>query len=118
MAGLLGRGAETLVDAAKRPGQWHHIATDKAIKSGYTERFEEIFEKAGMKVSDPANKVFLEGHAGRHSPDYHRHVEQRLLDATRGLSGSNYEKALRSELDVLKAEFLKNPDMVKGIGTK
>lgn len=71
-----------------------------------------------MKLSDPANKVLLEGHAGRHSPDYHRYVERRLNAATQGLSGSNYEKALRFQLDALKQELLKNPDMVKGIGIK
>lgn len=71
-----------------------------------------------MNLNDPANKVLLEGHAGRHSSAYHDHVQQRLLDATRGLSGSNYEKALRSELGALKQELLKNPDMVKGVGLK
>lgn len=69
-----------------------------------------------MKLSDPANKVLLEGHAGRHSPAYHEHVLDRLDRATKGLSGSNYEKALRSELGTLKQELLKNPDIVKGIG--
>lgn len=93
-----------------------HIATDKAIKSGYTDEFTKIFDKAGMKLNDPANKVFLEGHAGRHSSAYHEHVLDRLDKATKGMSGSDYGNALRSELDALRQELLRNPDMVKGVG--
>ncbi|WP_445370037.1 AHH domain-containing protein (plasmid) [Methylomonas sp. HW2-6] len=107
---------ESVRDTLKRYGQLHHIATDKAIKTGYTAQFKEIFDKAGMNLNDLTNKVLLEGHAGRHSPVYHDHVLERLQDTTRGLSGSNYEKALRSELDALKQELLKNPDIVKGNG--
>ncbi|WP_096876847.1 AHH domain-containing protein [Methylomonas koyamae] len=46
-------------------GQLHHIATDKAIKTGYTAQFKEIFDKAGMNLNDLTNKVLLEGYKMR-----------------------------------------------------
>ena len=111
-------GIGPLNNASKAAGQIHHIATNKAIKSGYTKEFKAIFDKAGMKLNDPANKVFLEGHAGRHAPAYHDYILGRLSDATKGLSGTNYANALRSELGALGEELLKNPDLVKGVGLR
>lgn len=113
LAGL--RKVERATEAAAR-GQIHHIATDKAIKSGFTEKFQQIFERAGKSLQDPANKVFLEGHAGRHSPAYHQYVLDRLQNATRGLSGDAYTRALEGELRVLRGELLTNPDLVRGVG--
>jgi hypothetical protein len=97
-------------------GQLHHIATDKAIKSGFTKQFERIIGKAGLSLQDPANKVFLQGHAGRHAPAYHRHIPDRLNAATEGLSGPAYRQALETELGVLRQELLWNPDLVRGVG--
>lgn len=97
-------------------GQIHHIATDKAIKSGFTKQFEEIFAKAGTSLQNAANKLFLEGHAGRHSPKYHQYVIDRLKTATEGLTGSEYGKALTGTLEGIAKELKKNPDLVKGTG--
>ena len=47
-------------------GQIHHIATDKAIKSGFTKEFKAIFEKAGLSLQDAANKMFLATRMRRH----------------------------------------------------
>lgn len=96
--------------------QIHHIATDKAIKSGFTEAFKRIFSRGGMSLQNAANKVALVGHAGRHSPVYHRYVLQRLEAATQGLSGVDYTRALQLELDVLRSELIRNPKIVNGIG--
>jgi hypothetical protein len=97
-------------------GQLHHVATDKAIKSGFTEAFQRIFAKAGMSLQHPANKVVLEGHAGRHAASYHQHVLQRLQASTDGLSGQAYTQALLAELGALRAELIRSPGLVKGIG--
>jgi hypothetical protein len=110
------RAVRSVANAARTAKQIHHIATDKSIKSGYTEAFERIFKKAGMTLDDAANKVDLPGHAGRHSPKYHEYVLSRLRGATEGLSGTDAATALRAQLGTLRQELLANPDMVRGIG--
>ena len=50
-------------------GPVHHIATDKwndATHSGgpWTPKFQRIFDRAGMSLNDPANKVNIKGHQG------------------------------------------------------
>jgi RHS repeat-associated protein len=109
-------GAPMIASARALRAQIHHIATNKAIKSGFTEQFQRIFGRAGKSLEDPANKLLLEGHAGRHSPLYHQHVLDRLQNATRGLSGDAYTRALDAELGALRSDLLKNPDLVRGIG--
>ncbi|MBN8888568.1 MAG: AHH domain-containing protein [Rudaea sp.] len=94
----------------------HHIATDKAIKSGFTEAFQKIFKRAGMNLQYEAKKVLLEGHAGRHAAEYHNYVLRRLQEATDGLQGVEAQGALRTTLDEIRQELLKNPEMVKGAG--
>jgi hypothetical protein len=69
-----------------------------------------------MNLQDEANKVFLTGHAGRHSAEYHRYVLERLRQATDGLEGSQAQGALRVTLDELRQELLRNPDLVRGAG--
>jgi hypothetical protein len=73
------------VDAA---GHEHHIASnkfDKATHSGgpWTPRFRQLFEKAGMSLDDPANRVRVQGHKGPHPQEYHEEIFERLRDATR-----------------------------------
>ncbi|WP_395853391.1 AHH domain-containing protein [Cystobacter fuscus] len=84
--------AQSLRGAASSPvdaeGHEHHIATDKwleATHSGgpWTPKFEQIFDKAGMSLNDPANKVRVKGHMGPHPREYHEHVFEVLRDATR-----------------------------------
>lgn len=114
-----GKAAELVVIGGVRlatKGHIHHTATNIAIKSGFTDWFRRIFGRAGKSLEDSANKVFLEGHAGRHSPAYHQHVLDRLQNATRGLSGDAYGRALDAELGALRGELLKNPDLVRGSG--
>lgn len=113
---IIGVGA--MAFEARGIGQIHHIATNKAIKSGYTKVLERIFAKARLSLDNPVNKVFLEGHAGRHAPVYHQYVIDRLMNATRGLSGASYRQALESELRALRTELLANPGLVRGVGLK
>lgn len=67
-------------------GHEHHLATNKwkdASHSGgpWTPKFEELFERAGMSLDDPANKVRINGHKGPHPQKYHEEVYERLRDA-------------------------------------
>ena len=71
----------------------HHIATVENEKSTvrggpWTQRFKEIFDKAGMSMGDQANKVAIEGHKGPHPQVYHEEVYRRLLDATKACQGT------------------------------
>jgi hypothetical protein len=84
--------AQSIYVAASRPvdaeGPEHHIATDKwndATHSGgpWTPKFKQIFDKAGMSLDDPANKVRVKGHMGPHPQEYHEYVFEALRDATR-----------------------------------
>ncbi|MCP3100532.1 AHH domain-containing protein [Myxococcus sp. K15C18031901] len=64
-------------------GNVHHICTDKNMVSDanggpWTPRFEWLFAKAGMKLSDPANLIRLKGHEGPHPQAYHDEVFRRL----------------------------------------
>jgi hypothetical protein len=99
------------------PGfQIHHIASDKAIGSGFTKLFEEIFEKAEMDLQHPANKMRLPGHAGRHSEKYHQYVLETLSKATKGRSGVAYRRGLIRALNRLENEIRANIGILKGDG--
>jgi hypothetical protein len=63
-----------------------------------------MFKKAGMNLDDAANKVAIHGHHGPHPEAYHQEVFRRLEHATKGLSGDAYGKALRAELDSVRAD--------------
>ncbi|MFL5352859.1 AHH domain-containing protein [Archangium sp.] len=84
--------AEGLRGAASMPvdaeGPEHHIATNKwndATHSGgpWTPKFQQLFDKAGMSLDDPANKVRVKDHLGPHPREYHEHVFETLREATR-----------------------------------
>ena len=67
----------------------HHLCTNKNDKSErnggpWTPDFEELFERAGMSLEDPANIVYLRGHKGPHPEAYHSEVFRRLEDAMSG----------------------------------
>lgn len=71
-------------------GSYHHILTDKNYVSGqrggpWSPIFEDFLKKAGLKLSHPANRVWVEGHTGPHPLEYHQEVYNRLVQATRGL---------------------------------
>ncbi|RKG70219.1 AHH domain-containing protein, partial [Corallococcus terminator] len=64
----------------------HHIATNKwweATHNGgpWSPRFQELFDRAGMSLDDPANRVGIQGHKGPHPQQYHAAVYKRLKDA-------------------------------------
>lgn len=89
----------------------HHIATNKneistARGGPWTQKFQDLFEKAGMSLDDPANKVEVIGHKGPHPRDYHQAVYDRLNKAVKGKDPHSeaYKKAFSSELGKLKQE--------------
>ncbi|HZH16044.1 MAG TPA: AHH domain-containing protein [Archangium sp.] len=88
-------------------GPEHHIATDKwtdATHSGgpWTPKFQRIFDRAGMSLNDPANKVRVKGHQGPHSQEYHERIYERLDEATKGCSSiPQCQQALTTELQRL-----------------
>ncbi|HZI10660.1 MAG TPA: AHH domain-containing protein, partial [Myxococcus sp.] len=90
----LAPGAVAMVAASgpvEGEGPEHHIATNKNsdsdVRGGpWTPRFQEIFDRAGMSLEDPANKVRVPGHKGPHPREYHEQVHRRLNDATKDAS--------------------------------
>ena len=106
---ILGFGFIPNFGSAVRYAQLHHIASNKATKSGFTKAYEKIFKKAGMCLEDPANKVLLEGHNGGHTVAYKQHVLRQLTEATDGLSGKAYKDALQAALDDLRRQLLNDP---------
>lgn len=62
--------------------QEHHIMTNKDKK--YKPTFEEIAAGAGVTLDDDINLISLAGHGGKHGPDYHEPVLNRLRAALKG----------------------------------
>ncbi len=92
-------------------GHEHHIATNKwkdATHSGgpWTQKFEDLFARAGMSLDDAANKVRVRGHKGPHPPEYHQEVYRRLQRAMRRCrSMQQCREALTAELKELALEI-------------
>ena len=107
--------AQSMLGAVSRPvdaeGPEHHIATDKwmdATHGGgpWTPRFQEIFDRAGMSLNDPANKVRVKGHVGPHPQEYHEEIYRRLDEATTGCrTVQRCRQALEAELRALAEEI-------------
>ena len=90
-------------------GQFHHIATNKnstSTRNGgpWTPKFKPLFEEAGLSLNDAANLVYVVGQFGPHPQTYHQAVFDRLVTATKGLTGAHYAQALRDELRDLARE--------------
>jgi HNH/ENDO VII superfamily nuclease len=106
--GTLSSGSPT-----KDKPEWHHIATTENSKSSlrggsWTPRFKEIFDKAGMSMNDPDNKIQLIGHKGPHPQKYHEAVYEHLHRATRTCPNQREcARALRTALQELAAELNK-----------
>ncbi|MBN9681091.1 MULTISPECIES: AHH domain-containing protein [unclassified Corallococcus] len=77
-----------VASGADAEGHEHHIASNKwwsATNRGgpWSPQFQKIFDKAGMSLDDPANKVRVPGHRGPHPEAYHQWVLKSLSRATR-----------------------------------
>jgi hypothetical protein len=104
----IGGAAAAPVDAE---GHDHHIATNKWWKSTnnagpWSPQFQEIFDKAGMTLDDPANIVRVKGHKGPHPQEYHERILRRLSDATEECrTMQQCREALTAELGRLGREI-------------
>jgi hypothetical protein len=104
-----GRGLPAPVDAQ---GHEHHIATNKwwtsTDKGGpWSPKFKKLFDRAGMSLDDPANRVRVQGHQGPHPKEYHEEILARLQRAMRGCrSIPQCREALTAELENLAVEIL------------
>jgi A nuclease family of the HNH/ENDO VII superfamily with conserved AHH len=109
---MAAQGAPASSSARKKP-EVHHIATVENNKSSarggpWTPRFKDIFDKAGMSMEDPANKVQLQGHTGPHPEAYHSEVYERLRRATKTCqSPLEYRSALLDELGKMALDLAK-----------
>ena len=79
----------TAVGPVDAKGHEHHIATDKWWDSTnndgpWSPKFEEVFDKAGMSLNDPANIVRVKNHKGPHPMEYHQRILDRLNGAMNG----------------------------------
>ncbi|WPB75528.1 AHH domain-containing protein [Archangium violaceum] len=92
-------------------GDIHHIATVENEKSTlrggpWTQRFKKFFDKAGMSMEDPANKVRVPGHKGPHPKEYHERIYRRLQDAMEDCeTTAQCREALTRELASLAAQL-------------
>ncbi len=106
-----GSGSGAVSAPVEAEGPEHHIATNKwwdATHSGgpWTPRFQDIFDRAGMSLNDPANKIRIPGHQGPHPQAYHEEVFERLNAATLECRGTRQcQEALVAELRALAVEL-------------
>jgi hypothetical protein len=96
----------------------HHIASNKAPK--WAERFELLFEGAGMTLSDKRNIVSLQDHGGPHGDDYHQIVFNRLTEAVKGKQAGSqaYKDAFTDELRNLKRDVLRPGSPLNDLATR
>jgi RHS repeat-associated protein len=94
----------------KKDGPLHHIATNKNEKRGkkWTKRYKPFFDKAGLDMDGPENKVYVPGHKGPHPDDYHQHVFDKLSDATEGINHrtnpAEYKNAVKKALSEVASD--------------
>lgn len=92
-------------------GELHHIATVENEKSTHrggpwTPKLKRFFDKAGMSMEDPANKVRIPGHKGPHPQAYHERIYQRLAEAMEDCTTqARCRKVLTRELGKLAKEL-------------
>ncbi|WP_052518496.1 AHH domain-containing protein [Archangium violaceum] len=92
-------------------GDIHHIATVENGKSParggpWTPRLKKLFDKAGLSMEDPINKVRVPGHKGPHPREYHEEVFRRLDDAVKRCeTTAQCREALTQELGKLAEEL-------------
>lgn len=109
---MVARGAGPFSDPSSRKPETHHIATvenEKSTARGgpWTQRFRKLFDKAGVSMEDPANKVPVVGHKGPHPEEYHQIVHDELYLATESCPDTQAcARALRQALQRLAEAIL------------
>lgn len=111
-------------ESKKPDNQRHHICTDKnnsAETQGgpWTPPFQELFNRAGMSLQDPANLIFLINHQGPHPEEYHEEVFQRLLRALGNCrTTTECRQKLVGVLDEIAAEICNPGSRLNKLATK
>jgi hypothetical protein len=97
--------------ATKGKSEMHHIASNKSLKTGYTERYKTIFDNAGIKFNDPDNIIELPNHSGRHTNRYKDIVLDALEKGTADKQPHTieYTQSVRDVLKDLANRLLKDP---------
>ena len=104
-------GSGAVLAMQQGEGDLHHIATVENAKSParggpWTPKLKGLFDKAGMSMEDPANKVRIPGHKGPHPQAYHERVFRRIEDAVkRCKTTAQCREALTQELKNLADEL-------------
>jgi hypothetical protein len=121
---MAARGAPARADPPKKKPEVHHLATVENEKSTlrggpWTQRFKKIFDKAGMSMEEPANKVPVVGHKGPHPEEYHQIVYDELYRATESCSDKQAcARALKQALQKLAEEILTQGSRLNRLLTK
>jgi len=104
-------GLLAMQQADGEEGELHHIATVENEKSTHrggpwTPKLKTFFDKAGMSMEDPANKVRIPGHKGPHPQAYHERIYRRLAEAVEDCETTAHcREALTRELGRLAGEL-------------
>jgi RHS repeat-associated protein len=99
--------------------EWHHIASDKALRSGWTAKFEALFERAGLDLNDRSNLVRLRDHGSNHGGDYHELVYDRLSKAlSTATDQASARVALTAELKKLATEITTKGTRLNQLATR
>jgi hypothetical protein len=113
LALALPAGSGAILAMLEEPGEVHHIATVENEKSParggpWTPKLKDFFDKAGMSMEDPANKVRIPGHRGPHPKEYHQEVFERLGKAVKNCENTaQCRDALTRELELLAEQLRK-----------
>jgi hypothetical protein len=105
-------------------GHEHHIATNKWWESTnqggpWSPKLQDLFDKAGMSLDDPANKVRVQGHKGPHPREYHEEIFERLNSATRDCETiRECRAALIEELTALAKEIARSGSKLNRMVTR
>ncbi len=105
-------------------GDLHHIATVENEKSTlrggpWTQQFKGFFDKAGMSMEDPVNKVRVPGHRGPHPKEYHQEVFNRLKAATTTCrTTAQCRDALTRQLKILAEELQRQGSWLNKLVTR
>jgi hypothetical protein len=105
-------------------GDLHHIATvenEKSILRGgpWTPKLKRFFDKAGMSMEDPVNKVRIPGHKGPHPQQYHQEVYERLKAAVETCQATaQCHDALTQQLKRLAEELQRDGSRLNRLVTR
>jgi hypothetical protein len=105
-------------------GEIHHICTDKneiseASGGPWTPLFQNVFDRAGMRLNAPTNLVRIKRHKGPHPAEYHKEVLSRIDEATSGCrNAAQCRAALVDALTEIARELMTEGTRLRKLITK